>query len=176
LAPLFSFSFLFFQYTNLTLPGSGEHSLNRLLKPIAIARKPTLTRIPKLHISHITFIYGQYDWMDINGGLQVQQLCENVAHRRITDITTTTTAKNIQPQVDVLLVHNSGHLPMLENWEEFNNAILTAIYGKDYVHQQCQVSSDCSDITENYGVTSATTIHRPLSLHFSKFREHVSHN
>lgn len=150
--------------------------MNRLLKPIAIARKPTVTRIPQLPISHITFIYGQYDWMDINGGLQVQQLCEDVDHHRTTDTTATAaagTAKNSPPQVDVLLVHNSGHLPMLENWEEFNYAILTAIYGEDYVHQLCQVSSDCYDTTEKNGVTTATTIHRPVSLHFSQFREHV---
>jgi len=57
---------------------------------------------------------------------------------------------------------------MLENWEEFNSAIVTAIYGEDYLIQHYKVSSDSSETDEYNGVTAATTTNRPLSLHFSK--------
>jgi hypothetical protein len=106
--------------------------------------------------------------MDIQGGLQVQQLCEEADCLCTTDTDPTTTIKRIQPQIGVLLVHNSGHLLMLENWEEFNFAILTAIYGEDYVIQHCKVSSYSGGTTEKNGITCATTTNRPVSLHFSK--------
>ena len=60
------------------LPGSGEFSLNRILKPGAYARKPTVSRIPNLAVSHVSFVYGQYDWMDCSGGLGVQRRCQDM--------------------------------------------------------------------------------------------------
>lgn len=155
----------------MTLPGSGEYSLNRLLKPIAIARKPTVTRIPKLSLSRITFIYGEHDWMDINGGLKVQQLCEEGGS------TTTTIATSNRMKIDVLVVRNSGHLPMLENWEEFNIALLTAICGEDYVNQHYGISTGSSSTNKSVNPTTTTTTNtttkRPLSLHYSNFLEHT---
>jgi len=104
-----------YMYTNNILPGSGEYALNRVLKPIAYARKPTVDRIPKLKVSNVTFIYGLNDWMDPSGGADVQNKCEEIGEQA--------------PNVDVYTVRNAGHLMFLENWEEFNSAMIVADNG-----------------------------------------------
>ena len=101
------------------LPGSGEFSLNRILKPGAYARKPTVSRIPNLAISHVSFVYGQYDWMDCSGGLEVQRRCQDM-HQ----------AGEKVPQVDVFGISKAGHMLQIENWEETNSAIILASGGK----------------------------------------------
>lgn len=101
-----------YMYTNNILPGSGEYALNRVLKPIAYARKPTINRIPKLKIPNISFIYGINDWMDPTGGAEVQQKCKEMGEGA--------------PNVDVYTVRHAGHLMFLENWEEFNAAMIVA--------------------------------------------------
>lgn len=101
------------------LPGSGEFCLNRILKPGAYARKPTVNRIPKLDVENVSFIYGQYDWMDPMGGLEVQRRCNEMRE---------VGAKT--PKVDVQGVRHAGHMLMIENWEETNSAIILAAGGK----------------------------------------------
>jgi cardiolipin-specific phospholipase len=59
-------------YANNTLPGSGEHCVNKVLNPFAYAFQPTEFRIPSLHVKKVAFLYGQYDWMDARGGTVVQ--------------------------------------------------------------------------------------------------------
>jgi len=98
-------------YLNSALPGSAEHSLSRLLTPYAFGRSPTEFRIPHLRIPHVSFLYGETDWMDANGGLSVQLRCENQPTGEA-------------PTVDVYQVSNAGHLLMLENWEEFNTGMV----------------------------------------------------
>ena len=44
-------------YTNAALPGSGEHSLNKVLKPTSFAKKPGVHRIPQLKVNNVEFIY-----------------------------------------------------------------------------------------------------------------------
>ena len=99
-------------YTNNTLPGSGEYALNRVLKPIAYARNPTVNRIPKLKVSKISFLYGQDDWMDPTSGTEVQKICEKMGDGA--------------PNVDLWIVEDAGHLMFLENWEGFNAAMIVA--------------------------------------------------
>uniref|UniRef100_A0A7S4N987 AB hydrolase-1 domain-containing protein n=1 Tax=Odontella aurita TaxID=265563 RepID=A0A7S4N987_9STRA len=105
-------------YNNAMLPGSGEYSLNRILKPGAYARKPTVDRIPGLKVGHVSFVYGQNDWMDPMGGLEVQRRCHD---RRA--------AGESAPDVEVHGVRDAGHLLMLENWEEFNSAVIIGAGG-----------------------------------------------
>eukprot|EP00590_Aulacoseira_subarctica_P010813 CAMPEP_0172420056 /NCGR_PEP_ID=MMETSP1064-20121228/6449_1 /TAXON_ID=202472 /ORGANISM="Aulacoseira subarctica , Strain CCAP 1002/5" /LENGTH=404 /DNA_ID=CAMNT_0013159821 /DNA_START=120 /DNA_END=1334 /DNA_ORIENTATION=+ len=114
-------------YTNSVLPGSGEYALNRLLKPLAIARKPAVYRIPALKVPRVTFIYGEHDWMDHSGGMEVQQMCEDIRmNKQPSDGCTA-------PKINVIIVPNAGHLLMLDNWKEFNKSVLSAVYGEDYV-------------------------------------------
>eukprot|EP00568_Trieres_chinensis_P004153 CAMPEP_0183294822 /NCGR_PEP_ID=MMETSP0160_2-20130417/2994_1 /TAXON_ID=2839 ORGANISM="Odontella Sinensis, Strain Grunow 1884" /NCGR_SAMPLE_ID=MMETSP0160_2 /ASSEMBLY_ACC=CAM_ASM_000250 /LENGTH=453 /DNA_ID=CAMNT_0025456191 /DNA_START=104 /DNA_END=1465 /DNA_ORIENTATION=+ len=106
-------------YTNSILPGSGEFSLNRLLNPMAYAKSPTVYRIPDLKVGKISFVYGQNDWMDPSGGMEVMRLVEE--RRKSGDKTV--------PKVEVYGVRNAGHLLMLENWEGFNAAVMAAVRG-----------------------------------------------
>jgi len=106
-------------YTNSILPGSGEYVLNHVLKPGAYARDALVNRIPKLKVPRVSFLYGQVDWMDINGGLEVQKICEENAAAGIES-----------PNIVVYEVNNAGHLLMLENWHEFNTCMIMAGGGK----------------------------------------------
>ncbi|PCH41364.1 alpha/beta-hydrolase [Wolfiporia cocos MD-104 SS10] len=55
---------------NLVLAkGSGEYCVSHLLAPGAHARRPLVDRIAALKIP-ITFVYGDHDWMDPDGGTQ----------------------------------------------------------------------------------------------------------
>ncbi|KAH0587258.1 hypothetical protein H2248_006062 [Termitomyces sp. 'cryptogamus'] len=56
--------------TNITLAkGSGEYCISHILAPGAHARLPLVDRISALKIP-ITFVYGDDDWMDPEGGRQ----------------------------------------------------------------------------------------------------------
>ena len=57
--------------TNSISEHSGEYGLQRLLTPNAFAKEPTVHRIQDLKVDHISFLYGEVDWMDASGGLQV---------------------------------------------------------------------------------------------------------
>ncbi|TFK86498.1 alpha/beta-hydrolase [Polyporus arcularius HHB13444] len=53
---------------NITLAkGSGEYCISHLLAPGAHARRPLVDRIDQLKIP-VTFVYGDHDWMDPEGG------------------------------------------------------------------------------------------------------------
>jgi len=96
-------------YQNASLPGSGEFALNRILQVNTIARYPLISRIPRLKIPQVTFLYGDSDWMDSRGGLDVQSRCSQIAGA---------------PQIQVLEVPRAGHLLMLENYELFNAGVV----------------------------------------------------
>ena len=98
-------------YLNSALPGSGEYSLSRFLTPFAYGQNPTEFRIPHLRIPHVSFLYGENDWMDAKGGLNVQAECE-------------ARPEGEAPSVDVFQVSNAGHLLMLDNWRGFNTAMV----------------------------------------------------
>lgn len=102
-------------YSNATLPGSGEYCLNRLMNPLAYAKRPAVYRIPKLRVKSVSFIYGSNDWMDPRGGLEVQRSCEEMKQNG-----------QSAPEVEVHGVRNAGHLLLLDNWEEFNAAVIIA--------------------------------------------------
>ena len=100
---------------NGLLSGSGEYCLPKILKPSVFGRLPLIHRIPLLKIGSCSFLYGETDWMDYNGGLGVEVACKK---RRM---------KNIPaPTTDVYRVSQAGHLLMLENSEEFNNGLIMA--------------------------------------------------
>jgi len=120
-------------YYNAKLPGSGEYCLNKLLKPMAIAYKPLLHRIPKLKVKDITILYGEKDWMDPTGGKDVIDLCNSMKENGV----------NVTPNVNVNIVKDAGHLLMLENWKEFNNAVIQSV--TNVQHEQQVQSSFIND-------------------------------
>merc|ERR1739841_270839 len=95
--------------------GSGEYGLSRLLLPGAIAKQPVLYRIPNLQVKKVSFLYGAFDWMDVNGGLSVQAACAQM-----------NLLGESAPQVDVYQIPKAGHLLMLENPNAFNAAVMIA--------------------------------------------------
>lgn len=101
-------------FMNSRLPGSGEHCLSRFLNPYGFGRRPAETRISHLQIPHVCFLYGQNDWMDAEGGLNVQKLCEEKGSGEA-------------PTVDVYQISDAGHLLMLDNWQEFNIGMALAV-------------------------------------------------
>jgi pimeloyl-ACP methyl ester carboxylesterase len=104
-------------YTNNgLLPGSGEYCLPRLLKPSVFGLLPLQYRIPLLRVQSCSFLYGDSDWMDSNGGLFVEQAC---AERKLNGLAA--------PNVDVYQVRQAGHLLMLENSDEFNNGLIWSV-------------------------------------------------
>lgn len=55
---------------NITLAkGSGEYCISHILAPSTQARMPLVDRIADLRKDmHVTFVYGDHDWMDPIGG------------------------------------------------------------------------------------------------------------
>ena len=127
-------------YTNAILPRSGEDCLNKILEPFAFPKRPAIHRIPNLNVKSISFIYGQHDWMDSGGGIEAKRICDEMRKE----------GDHKAPHVSVYGVKNAGHLLMLENWEEFNSAVIHAAGDaqnlpshapRPYIHDESQTSS-----------------------------------
>ncbi len=114
-------------YTNAVLPSSGEDCLNKVLKPTAFARIPLLHRIPFLKVDKISFIYGQHDWMDPSAGVEVMDIVQQLNNDKEKTSMGRSKEERTTPKIDVYGVKNAGHLLMLENWEEFNAAMIMAL-------------------------------------------------
>ncbi|KAF8631263.1 hypothetical protein AX15_002590 [Amanita polypyramis BW_CC] len=93
---------------NITLAkGSGEYCISHILAPGAHARMPLVDRITELQIP-ITFVYGEHDWMDPQGGLDsVERLRQ---------------AGNGQGRMYV--ISNAGHHVYLDNHEAVNRLLV----------------------------------------------------
>jgi len=88
--------------------GSGEYALTYLLAPGAYARRPLIERVKLLQndsvLKRVTWIYGSYDWMDVDAGRD--------ASERLGDI-----------ESDVIVVDKAGHNVHLDNPTGFNRVI-----------------------------------------------------
>ena len=115
-------------YQNSMLPGSGEYCLPAILSAGAFARIPLIDRIPNLIKDgdkdgmEVHMIYGQNDWMDWKGGMDVQRLCHQKRQEKMNG--------GSPPKVFVYGVREASHLLMLDNYAEFNAAITIAGHGK----------------------------------------------
>ncbi|CAD6949988.1 unnamed protein product [Tilletia laevis] len=89
-----------------TAKGSSEYCLAHILAPGAFARLPMLHRITPLRVP-VSFIYGQYDWMDVTAGrAAVKALAE---------------AGN--PNASCTVVPLAGHHTYLDNPEACNQVV-----------------------------------------------------
>jgi len=94
--------------TNITLAkGSGEYCISHILSPGAHARMPLVDRIAALRMP-ISFIYGEYDWMDPVGG--------------ITSIDNLKAAGNENARM--YIVPRAGHHVYLDNAKAMNKLLL----------------------------------------------------
>jgi len=131
-------------YQNSMLPGSGECCLNEILTAGAFAKIPLVHRIPNIKTDReegmeVHFVYGQNDWMDYRGGIDVQRLCHNKRveweknkelSKSNDDVEDTGSKSSEPPKVFVHGVSQAGHLLMLDNYEEFNSALIIASGGE----------------------------------------------
>jgi len=101
-------------YSVGVLPGSSEFALQDILAPGAMAKKALVDRIPKLDVANVHFVYGQSDWMDFTGGVEVQEAVERGDGKG-------------SIKVDVRICEDAGHLLNLENPGATNAAIVSAI-------------------------------------------------
>lgn len=100
-------------YYLAAVPGLGENMLNRFLTSSAHAREPTVDRIPKLKVPKVSFIYGDRDWMDIEGGIQVHERCKS----------------SDGPDVEVYQLQEAGHLLMVDNWRGLHAGVVAMCGG-----------------------------------------------
>ncbi|KAI0068979.1 alpha/beta-hydrolase [Artomyces pyxidatus] len=94
--------------TNITLAkGSGEYCISHILAPGAHARMPLVDRIAALKIP-VTFVYGEHDWMDPEGG--------------VTSIDNLRAAGNNDGRMYV--IPHAGHHVYLDNAKAVNKLLL----------------------------------------------------
>ena len=122
-------------YQNSMMPGSGECCLSHILTAGAFAKIPLVNRIPNIQNGiEVHMVYGQNDWMSYTGGLDTQRLCNQKrleweeAQRNGNN---NNNNPNPPPNVHVYGVKDASHLLMLDNYEEFNAALIIASGGND---------------------------------------------
>jgi cardiolipin-specific phospholipase len=102
-----------YAYNIFRLHGSGEYALAYLLAPGAYARRPLIERVKLLQndnlLKRVTWIYGSYDWMDVNAGKE--------ASEKLGDLDT-----------DLIVVDKAGHNVHLDNPEGFNRIIYKELH------------------------------------------------
>jgi len=130
-------------YQNSMLPGSGECCLNEILTSGAFAKIPLLYRIPHLKQAdgkemEVHMIYGQNDWMSYRGGLDTQILChkKRMEWEEEEQTNGNSSSSSPPPRVSVYGVKNASHLLMLDNYEEFNAALIIAAGGGEKTNEQ----------------------------------------
>lgn len=96
------------------IPGFGEDMLNRFLKSSAHGVHPTVDRIPLLKVEKVSFLYGDRDWMDIQGGIEACELACRL---------------NNGPKIQVFQLQQAGHLLMLDNWRGFHAGVVACVGG-----------------------------------------------
>ena len=126
-------------YHNSMLPGSGEFCLSEILDAGAMGKIPLVHRIPELVTNstssedgmEVHMVYGQNDWMSYRGGLDTQRFCytkrlqweeENSQKKNNGN----SIRKMPPPRVYVHGVKDASHLLMLDNYQEFNAALIIA--------------------------------------------------
>lgn len=131
-----------YAYSLFRQRGSGEYALAYILAPGAFARSPLIRRIQGVGRQMITpdgsatssvavaqqrresgypvvFMYGEQDWMDINGGYAAEKKI-NEEKERVLKSATVEEKQNDRGGAKCLIVKKAGHHVYLDGWEEFN--------------------------------------------------------
>ncbi|ODV85045.1 hypothetical protein CANARDRAFT_28765 [[Candida] arabinofermentans NRRL YB-2248] len=96
-----------YTYAIFNAKGSGEYMLNYMLAPGAVPRNPLLYRINNLTCDSVWY-YGSHDWMDKMGGIRSCQRLNELGKK-----------------AEFVVVPGSGHHIYLDNFEEFNEMIVS---------------------------------------------------
>lgn len=126
-----------YAYTLFKQRGSGEFALAYILAPGAFARSPLIRRIGGVGRQWIpregeqreketgvpvVLMYGENDWMDVNGGYAAQDKLRAIKDGLMKSYTAQEKARE-QGDAKVLIVKGAGHHVYLDGWEEFNGMI-----------------------------------------------------
>ncbi|KAK9823325.1 hypothetical protein WJX72_001941 [[Myrmecia] bisecta] len=98
-------------YHIMAANGSGEFALRHILQPFAWAAHPLEGRLQDLKVP-VTFIYGEYDWMDPKGGKRV---CADIKASR---------GPLSAADLHVAEIPSAGHYPFLDQPELFLQALV----------------------------------------------------
>lgn len=132
-AALHSYSYALFRQK-----GSGEFALPYILAPGAFARKPLIDRIAGIGRQplpgsngvretgmRVVFMYGEQDWMDVNGGLAGKKKLDKERERVLADPKTTDEERRQERGLArVVVVPKAGHNIHLDNYDAFNAEVV----------------------------------------------------
>lgn len=133
-------------YQIVAARGSGEHALSHLLAPFAWPREPLEAQFANLNVP-ISFVYGERDWIDPNGGRRALEAYDRTAEEKQGDgrgrgaggTSRQTGEASSQPAETytgfaelggdsrLLTVHRAGHYPFIDNPRGFLGAIQSAL-------------------------------------------------
>jgi pimeloyl-ACP methyl ester carboxylesterase len=106
-----------------------QFALRWLLQPLAWAAAPMEHRVGGLK-PPVTFIYGENDWMDAEGGKRVcERLKAEQAHAAPTNgaAAANGSAKEVPHRNSVLFIEKTGHFPFMEKPAVFDELLLDVI-------------------------------------------------
>ncbi|KAI9908627.1 hypothetical protein PsorP6_004087 [Peronosclerospora sorghi] len=98
-------------YNNWALKPSGERAMTTHLIPGAHAVRPLVDRLlPENVQMPLSFIYGEYDWMDYRNGLDIVERFQKKGRA-----------------ADLYFVRNGGHQMFMENPDEFSRILINIL-------------------------------------------------
>ncbi|KAH7036810.1 Alpha/Beta hydrolase protein [Macrophomina phaseolina] len=117
-----------YSYSLFRQRGSGEYALAYILAPGAFAREPLIRRIHKIGRQQgekgvpIVFMYGDEDWMDVNGGYAAEKKIKE-ENEKVWAEMTEEERKGDNGDATVLVIQKAGHHLYLDNFEQFNQVM-----------------------------------------------------
>ncbi|OWZ22045.1 Serine protease [Phytophthora megakarya] len=100
-----------YMYHNWALKPSGERAMTTHLAPGAHAVRPLVdVLLPEKVKMPLTFIYGEYDWMDYRNGLDIVESFKKKGH-----------------SADLYRVPNGGHQMFMENPDDFSRILIGSL-------------------------------------------------
>ncbi|KAI9789381.1 MAG: hypothetical protein M1816_006039 [Peltula sp. TS41687] len=126
-----------YSYSLFRLRGSGEYALAYILAPGAFARSPLIRRIQGVGRQMIpasaengtpqqengipiVLIYGENDWMDVQGGYAAAEKIREEKERALKDASRREDRREDNGEGKVVIVKRAGHHVYLDGAEEFN--------------------------------------------------------
>ncbi|KAL1648508.1 hypothetical protein SLS58_002263 [Diplodia intermedia] len=117
-----------YSYSLFRQRGSGEYALAHILAPGAFARDPLINRIHKIGRQEgekgvpVTFMYGDHDWMDVNGGRAAEKIIKAESAKALEGKSDDEKRKD-NGDAKVVVIEKAGHHLYIDNPERFNRVI-----------------------------------------------------